>query len=513
MNTYQNPVVRGFFPDPSIVRVEDDYYMINSSFQYFPAIPIHHSKDLVHWEMIGHVITENDYLDLSEISDSHGIWACDISYHDGEFYIFATFRLNNPPENNTGKLRQTLFMKSKNPAGPYSKPVVLDIDSIDPSLFVDDDGSKYCISAPGITITKLTDDCTAIAEPTVTAWPGTGTRCPEGPHILKKDGWYYAILAEGGTGFGHQISVGRAKNIYGPYESSPINPALKQKDPNALLQRSGHGDLVQTQNGDWWVVYLCGRRNEGNYTTIGRETSLDKVTWTDDGWFIVNDGNGPSSINNAPEGLPWTEYEDVNFDDFDEDKLSLKWEFVRNPKTDKISLTKNKGYFTITAGEFDLDKRSSYNTLVRRETELTYTFSTKLEFEPFANGQQAGITCYYGINNYIKCCMIYDDGLKLRIYENRNTEKSIMGEVSLSNDTKTIFLKVRTLGQTREFFYSFDNETWILLGRCEKCYFLSDEGVTIGKHHTGTLVGFYAFNGDNEKTVDAKFDWVDYKVI
>ena len=215
MSTYRNPIVRGFYPDPSIVRVGDDYYMVNSSFQYFPAIPIHHSKDLVHWELIGHVITENDYLPLNETSDSHGIWAPDISYFNGEFYVFATMRLNDPPENNTGKLRQTLFMKSKNPEGPYSKPVVLDIDCIDPSHFVDDDGTHYCVTAPGITITKLTDDCEAIAEPTTLVWPGTGLRCAEGPHILKKDGWYYAILAEGGTGFGHQISVGRAKNVMG----------------------------------------------------------------------------------------------------------------------------------------------------------------------------------------------------------------------------------------------------------------------------------------------------------
>ena len=266
-----------------------------------------------------------------------------------------------------------------------------------------------------------------------------------------------------------------------------------------------------TQTGEWWVTYLCGRMNEGRCTTLGRETSLDKVTWTEDGWFIVNEGKGPSVENEAPAGLPWTEYEEKNFDDFDDDKLSLEWEFVRNPRNDKISLTKNKGYFTIEAGEYDLCERKSYNTLVRRETELSYTFSTKLEFEPFASGQQAGITCYYGINNYIKCCMTYDDGLKIRVYENRNSEKSVMGEVSLKEGTKTVYLKVRVIKQTREFFYSLDNETWILVGRAERCYFLCDEGVIVGKHHTGTFVGIYAYNGGNEKTVDAKFDWVDYK--
>lgn len=510
MNTYQNPIVRGFFPDPSVVRVGEDYYMVNSSFQYFPAIPIHHSKDLVHWEPIGHVITENDALDLRNTSDSHGIWAPDISYFNGEFYVFATLRLNDPPENKTGRLRQTLVMKSKNPEGPYTKPIVLDLDYIDPSHFIDDDGTHYCVTAPGITLTKLTDDCSAIAEPTVNVWPGTGLRCSEGPHILKKDGWYYAIVAEGGTGFGHQISVGRAKSVMGPYEPSPYNPVLKQTNPNAEIQRSGHGDLVQTQNGDWWVTYLCGRRNEGNYTTVGRETGLDKVTWTEDGWFKVNDGNGPSAENQAPD-LPWTPYEDNNFDDFDSEKLSFKWEFLRNPNLDKVSLTKNKGYLTIESGEFDLCERNSYNTVLRRETELSYSFKTKMEFEPTVNGQQAGITCIYGVANYIKCYMTYEDGLKIRVLENRNTDKNILGEISLDESVKTVYLKIRVINQTREFFYSFDNENWFLAARAGRCYFLCDEGVTVGKHHTGTLVGLFAYSGESGKTVDAKFDWVDYK--
>lgn len=511
MKTYKNPIVRGFFPDPSIIRTGDDYYMVNSSFQYFPALPIHHSKDLVNWELVGHAITNNDYLDISELSDSHGIWAPDISCFDGKYYIFATLRLNNPLEGIEGKLRQTLVMKSDKPYGPYSKPVVLDLDYIDPSHFIDDDGSHYCITAPGITITKLSNDCTQIDGETKCVWEGTGLRCAEGPHILKENGWYYAILAEGGTGFGHQISVGRSKSLWGPYESSPYNPVLTQKDEEASIQRTGHGKLVKTQNNEWWVIYLCGRINEGKYTTIGRETALDKVIWTDDEWFIINESKGPSAENKVPN-LSWTPYEVKHFDDFEKKHLSYEWEFVRNPKYQYISLSKKESYISIVAGEYDLSEIKSYNTIVRRETEHKYTASLKMEFKPFLNGQQAGMTCYYGTNNYIKCYMIYDDGVKLRVQENRNGIKTIRGEKIIDKIVQEIYLKVCVINQLREFYYSFDNKVWKLIGAVQNCSFLSDEGVEIGKHHTGTLVGIYVYNGENKERAEAFFDWFNYEL-
>ena len=266
--TYHNPVQRGFFPDPSVIRVGNDYYMVNSSFQYFPAIPISHSRDMVHWHIIGHAITNPEWLDLSDIRDSHGIWAPDIEYVDGKYYIYVTLRLNADGKRDNNVMRRQLVMVSDRPEGPYSKPVCLEVDDIDPSLFVDDDGSRYMIIAKAAQAVPLTADGLAVAGPAKTAWEGTGERCSEGPHIMKKDGYYYAIVAEGGTGYGHGINVGRSKNFYGPYECSPYNPVMRQKDPAAPIQRAGHGKLVQDQNGQWWCYYLCGRPNEGNYTTV-----------------------------------------------------------------------------------------------------------------------------------------------------------------------------------------------------------------------------------------------------
>jgi len=507
--TYANPVVRGFNPDPSVIRVGEDYYLANSTFEYFPAIVISHSKDLVNWEVIGHAITKNDYLDISDIRDSHGIWAPDICYYNGTYYIFAPLRLNGEGTKGNNVLRRQLVMKSDKPEGPYSKPICLEVDSIDPSHFIDDDGSHYMIVAPGITIVKLNNDCTEILSEPEQVWKGTGERAAEGPHILKKDGYYYAIIAEGGTGYGHRISVGRSKSLYGPYEASPYNPVMTQTDPNAKIQRTGHGKLVQTQKGDWWIMYLCGRTNEGRYTTVGRETAMDPVTWTTDGWFTVNEGKGPSTIQEAPN-LEEFKFEDRNMDNFNSAKLDLNWQFVRNPDNSAWSLNERKGYLRIWTGNGDLDSFKAKNTLIRREKHHNYTVNVKMEFNPSRDGEQAGITCYYNTKTFIKFCVMHDEGRKIKLIENRGNKLKIVSEIPNINEG-IIYLKINTRTQAREFSYSYDNETWIVAGKVENCTFLSDEGVPEDrKRHTGTMVGIYANNGECDSRIPADFDWFSY---
>lgn len=505
---YQNPVLKGFHPDPSVIRVGEDYYMVNSTFQYFPAIIISHSRDLVHWETIGHAITKNEYLDLSGISDSHGIWAPDLSYHNGVYYIFAPLRLNNPPEGEKAPLRVQLVMKSDKPEGPYSKPVLLPVDSIDPSHFVDDDGTHYMIVPPGINVVKLNNNCDKVLEGPVQVWKGTGKRAPEGPHIFKRGKYYYAVLAEGGTGYGHSITEARAHALYGPYEPCPYNPVLTQTDPNAKLQRCGHGSLVETQNGDWWVLYLCGRPNEGNYTTIGRETALDPVEWTDDGWFLINQRNGPSEKQIQPD-LPETVYSENYFDDFNGGSLSHEWEFVRNPDTGLCSLKQRPGYFRIITGDCDLSSIHSVNTMLRREEAFHYNATLKMEFCP-ANGEEAGLVCYYGIRNYIKLFLTgHGEKRSVVLEENRNGTLNHLGEMPFQGNA--VFLQVHTQGQKRLFCASADQENWNPIGTEQDCTFLSDEGVTEGKHHTGTLVGMFANNHGSGSRIPADFDWFNYK--
>lgn len=505
---YRNPVHRGFFPDPSVIRVGEDYYMVNSSFQYFPCIPISHSRDLIHWEIIGHAIAEPEYLDLSEIKDSHGIWAPDIFYYNDEFYVTATMRLNDREDNTGYAARQQLIMKSKNPGGPYSKPVWLDANSIDPSLFVDDDGRKYMVTAKAATVRELSDDFSEIISPPRVAWAGTGERCSEGPHIMKKDGYYYAIVAEGGTGYGHGINVARSRELFGEYEECPYNPVMRQTDPDALIQRAGHGKLVEDTNGDWWAFYLCGRRNGGNYTTLGRETALDPVVWTDDGWFLINEGKGPSETQTAPALPTCGERCNKFFDDFDTDKFNLEWEFVRNPDYDNLSLSKERPCnLRIWTGDKNLDELGSKNTLLHREKEFCFTAETKLEFEPL-EGTRAGLTCYYSTATYIRYNVTRRGGVKLaELVINRNNGEELVAVTEIAENTP-IYLRVKTDGQKREFSVSTDNENYTVTGAVEPCTFLCDEGVPEDrKRHTGTLTGVFANNGGTGARIPADFDW------
>lgn len=512
-NIYHNPVKRGFFPDPSVVRVGHDYYMVNSTFQYFPAIPISHSTDMVNWEIIGHAITNPDYLDISDIKDSHGIWAPDIEYVDGMFIIMATLRLNGTGQRGNNVLRRQIVVTSSQPEGPYSKPSFIEVDDIDPSLFVDDDGSKYMLISPGVNLVSLSDDCLEQRDDKICIWEGTGERCPEGPHLFRRGEYYYAVLAEGGTGYGHGINVARSKKLTGPYEPSPYNPVLRQTDMNANLQRCGHGKFIEDHNGNWWVYYLCGRPNQGHYTTIGRETALEPVRWLDDGWFIVNEGNGPSSVNLAPDLTP--DFVPVSsksnafefFDDFDKDKLGMEWEFVRLPNKGNYSLTDRHGYFRIWTMDGQLFEIRAKNTLLLRETELSYKAETKLDFNPTRDGEQAGLVCYYSTATYARCSICYENGRKIQLVINRNCGEEIICEID--NIAKCeIYLRVEVILLKRSFFYSYDGVTWMEIGVLSDCVYLCDEGVPDDpKRHTGTLVGIYANNGGCGSRIPADFDY------
>ena len=272
-NLYRNPVVRGFNPDPSIVNVGEDYYMVMSTFVYFPCIPIYHSRNLTDWEVIGHAVAKTNYSELDPLEDGRGIWAPDISYSKGYFYITATLRMNDDDD----VVRRQMIVRSQLPQGPYSEPVYIDIDGIDPSLFHDTNGKHYMLLNRGARLIELNEQMTHAVSDPVLLWYGKNKRAPEAPHLLKHNGYYYCILSEGGTGLTHQIAISRSKRIHGPYEPYHSNPILVQRDPLDPLQKSGHGKLFIDHEGNWWVVYLASRPYEGKYSILGRETCLDPV--------------------------------------------------------------------------------------------------------------------------------------------------------------------------------------------------------------------------------------------
>jgi xylan 1,4-beta-xylosidase len=504
---YTNPVLPGFFPDPSIVRVGDDYYVINSTFQYFPAIVISHSKDLVHWRQIGHVFTNRADLDLSEFYDGCGIWAPDLSYHDGEFYVF--YCLVQLKKDRSVNVRGNYMVRSRGIHGPWSKPVQLTEEGNDPSHFVDEDGTHWMCYAGGIPkgsatkIVKLNADCTRVVEGPFWIDYGGEKRAPEGPHLFKRGGYYYhTMAASGGIYNGHHQLIARSTNVLGPYEFSPHNPFIAQLDRTSPLQHQGHAKLVETQRGEWWAVYLLQRRING-FSPLGRETGLDRVDWQADGWPVLNGGHGPSLTNDLPQ-LPVTPQPVERRDDFRAPQLGVQWQFIRAFDPARIRLSDRSGWLRLLGGEFDVDSPRARSLVLRRETCLHYQATTKLEFDP-RPGAQAGLVCYYDTMSYLKLALTDRGSRKLVIEECRKRVKTTLAETPVRK-SKTLYLRVRVQGLSRWFDYSYDNRRWQEAGAVPDASFLSDQG-TPQWGFMGTLVGVFAVNTDASRTVPADFDW------
>lgn len=498
--SYQNPVVRGFSPDPSVICVDGMFYMVNSTFQYFPAVVIRESRDLVNWRIIGHAITRPEWINLQDVPDSHGIWAPDISYAEGKFWIFAPLRLSGEGARPHVVLRRQLVMHADKPEGPYSKPICLEVDAIDPSHFVDDDGRPYLVTAPGVTVTPLTADRSCLAGPSKQVWAGTGLPAPEGPHLFKKDDFYYALLAEGGTGYHHQVSVARSKHLNGPYTPCPHNPILTQHDPTAPLQRCGHAKFVQAPDGRWFAFYLCARPLEGKFTVNGRETALQEVYWDQDGWPDMK-----PPLETAPMPYPGgVQRPDGDFfDDFDSPVLRPEWSFVRTPSVE-WSLTQRENHFRIWTENGDLCDRWTKNTLVLRETEHRFTAEIRLSFQPEWEGEQAGLCCYYDTQSYIKCAL-GKEGIALGFRCGTSPEETLA--LQPVNAHEPVDLRVVVDGLRRVFFFRQGESEWQLLGEIPRCTFLSDEGIQNPKRHTGAMTGLFATNGGCGSRKPADFDW------
>ncbi|MCR5742340.1 MAG: family 43 glycosylhydrolase [Lachnospiraceae bacterium] len=488
---YKNPVRRGFFPDPSIVRVGEDYYMVNSSFVYFPCIPISHSKDLIHWQVIGHAITNPDWSKLGDLEGGRGYWAPDISYYRGRFYITATYRLNENPE----MLRRQIIVSSERAEGPYSEPVYIDEDGIDPSLFADDDGRRYMLLNRGARILELNEDATRQISEAELLYYGDQKRAPEGPHLLKKDGYYYLFEAEGGTGPGHRISVARSRTLKGNYEPCPYNPIMIQRDHEAPIWRCGHGKPVSTPDGRWYMVYLCARKligkNGEKLSILGRETAIDPITWTVDGWPVVNNLKGPSCLQVKPVISGDT-------DDVDSDYMFADWMCVREPQENMFRMS-GKDHIFMRSGSRDLCEIGSVSALLRRQTAFDFSAGVTLQVPALRTGQNAGMVCYYDENSYVKFGLFMEnDGLYVGVLEHVGRENRA-DRTRLSSQCTKLRLDIKTVGNARTFAYETCSDAkesgeFVL----DSVEYLCDEGLRMGKRFTGAMVGIYAYSGGGE---------------
>ncbi|MFC5404123.1 family 43 glycosylhydrolase [Cohnella soli] len=384
-NEFMNPVLPGDHPDPSIVRVGSDYYMVTSTFQFFPGVLVLHSRDLANWKPIGHVITRKSQLDLTGMPDSFGVFAPDISYYDGKFWVVVPYYHGQPR-------CTTLLFTADRPEGPYSEATMLNHHFIDPSIFNDDDGKRYLVFGGGW-VHEMKQDGSALVGEARQVWPGTGGAAPEAPHIVKRNGWYYLMLAEGGTFFEHMETLARSRSIWGPYESCPYNPVLIQRNPEQRIQRTGHGKLVQDEQGDWWMFHLGGRPlPPGGFCPLGRETFLQPVRWTDDDWFIVGDDGKPVEIVHLPSIAVENEGMSVHTDYFKEEELSPHWEWVRHPVDEGYRLTSNG--LRIDCKPFIPYSLQSTLILTRRWPDFGFEARTLLSASFASRGEEAGMTLY-----------------------------------------------------------------------------------------------------------------------
>ena len=551
---YKNPIRTGFFPDPSILAHGDDFYMVNSSFIYFPCIPISNSTDLVHWEIIGWAITNPDWALLDELEGGRGYWAPDISYDNGRFYITATYRLND-----TGTVyRRQMVVSSDRPEGPYSKPVFINEDGIDPSLF-HEDGKHYMLLNRGARLFRLSDDCTEQVSEAKLLYYGSQKHAPEGSHLLKKDGWYYLFQAEGGTGPGHRITVARSRELFGVYTPCPYNPIMRQNDPEAGIQRCGHGKPVRTNDGRWYMVYLCGRTLDGKYSILGRETALDPITWTPDGWPLVNGLKGPSVLQIPPfrrtgaaDTLPTDSSCMRPVPDSCDQMMAISeaimeqepvpdpcgWMTPRPPQADAVRWQEN-GTVLLLSSPAPLSSSDARNIFLRRQTRFDFTAQADLILPVLAPGQEAGLICYYDENTWISCTAAGREhgSFAFLVKEHIGKETTVLGgdsewepsDISASalseartdipesafSEARTNILesglRLRFTVTVRKLRRHFTvEELSVVPGQdpqasrvlfkadCPNVYYLCDEGIRMGKRFTGAMIGVCGTGGNEQ---------------
>ncbi len=464
---YRNPVLRGFHPDPSVVRVGDDFYLVCSSFFFFPGLPVYHSRDLVHWQEIGHAVDNLDASGLASLPGGFGYWAPDISYHRGRFWVVATLRRSTEP------FRLQMTTSSADPRGPWAPPKFLPLDGIDPSLFTDEDNRRYILLNPGAMIAEIDENGDLLSQPRMISFGSTRIK-PEGPHLVRRDGWYYLFLAEGGTGEGHMETALRSRSLYGPYESCPFNPILSRKNPLSPIQRSGHGKPVQLPDGRWYMVYLCSRPVEG-MSLLGRETALDPLTWTTDGWPMVNALKGPSCLQPSP------------FPDRSESVPSCEaWISPRNDPV-RFSLWQ-KEEVHLRCGP-DPACTDPCSLLLRRQAESCFTQSFRVRMDRAEEGDFGGLTGYYDERSFYLFGLRKEAGrYELILTEQIGSERRT--DILSAFSESSVCLSVQGNGLTRTLsFFRDGTETPAAVLRTP---YLCDEGVTEGKRFTGAMLGLAA---------------------
>lgn len=432
MTHFRNPVLRGFNPDPSIVRVGEDVYIATSTFEWYPGVQIHHSRDLVNWRLAARPLERAAQLDMLGTPDSCGVWAPDITYADGRFWLVYTDvkRYGQTTVNGaTGvSLRDfhNYLVTSETIEGPWSDPVFLNSSGFDPALFHDEDGRSWLLNMlwdhrpgkarfAGIVLQELDRHSHALLGERSVIFEGTALGFTEGPHLYQRDGWYHLLVAEGGTGWDHAVVMARSRALFGPYEVHPdvavLTAAGRRDGP---LTRAGHGDLIDLADGTTWIAYLCGRPLPGRERCpLGRETALQPMQWGEDGWLRTMAGDALPDPSPPAPALPPAPWPGTIWDGrFDGTALPQDLQWLRTSQTEGLfSLTARPGHLRLYGRE-SVGSHFQQALVARRQEHLRYTATTQLEFEPTHFQQAAGLICYYNSTKFHYLHVTSDAGVR-----------------------------------------------------------------------------------------------------
>lgn len=538
----KNPILPGFNPDPCICRKGEDYYMAVSSFEWFPGIPVYHSKDLKNWELYSHVLTDDVAVDLKKLPSAKGIWAPCLTYCEKEDLFYVVYGVMNSMNARYFDVDNYLIT-AKDIKGPWSESVYIHSSGFDASILHDDDGRKYIVSLewetregyekPGaICMVEYSSEKKEIVGYPKRIWSGgTDRGCIEAPHLTKRGDYYYIMCAEGGTGYGHSVTMGRAKEVWGPYEGDPTNPILtsipgdfyerhdpdhlkpKYFNPESVLQKSGHGSYVETQLGEVYLVHHTARPFVPELRcTLGRETAIQKMKWTDDGWLRMYDDLNLAKEYVAESKLPEYKVPQIpNFDDFDGEELGIQYYAPRIAPSSFADVKARPGFVRIRGQE----SRCSLNKvsiLARKLTSVYAKVTTKMEFKPEVHQHSAGLIMYYDNMNYIYLRKYYSETLgqsALSIIHLENGEKTEFLNTRISVDECPIYLRLNVEGRQSYFEWSYDGEAYNKIGKVFDTTKFSDEYCKYGEF-TGTFVGMTCADRVLHKHY-ADFDFFNYE--
>ena len=499
---YQNPILRGVNPDPSICRVGEDYYLVTSSMFFFPGIPVYHSRDLVNWRLIGHALTRPEHYCLEQNQGNPMMYAATLRHHAGTFYVITT------DVHGGGNF----YVTARDPAGPWSAPIFVDQPVFDPSLFFDDDGKVYytrrgAFADKDIVQAEIDIATGKLLTPLRPISKGLVSDDTEGPHLYKIDGWYYLTMGEGGSRALHMQTIARSRSPYGPYEPCPHNPFLAQH--NAWwhpIRAAGHADFVQSTDGRWWTVFLATRHSGyDGFSAIGRETFLAPLRWVD-GWPRVQPEH-TQSFTVHTETLPLHPWPAAPArDDFDSQSLRLEYVQLSYPHTARHSLSERPGFLRLRGQAATLGPSQPVAFLGRRQEEMTCAATIRMEFSPTEDAEEAGLTLFQAASFHYDLFLTQRRGVRTLVL------RKTVGDLSVEATTLPVpdgalRLRVEATPARYTFSYAEEKGAWQPAGTADPNLIATE----VAAVWSGVLIGMYCTGNGRPVVNPADFDWFEYQ--